>query len=170
MAVTLCTFVQVSVCILEISVWIDVYSVLPTWFRPPQLWSLLFVTLSAGRHHVTIAPPTLLSPATSVNPVKHFRHFMRRVEQCRSFARSFVFASLSVSSRWSASSPLVAVVVSQRLIRLINETMLGPQIACARSSRTKSEQCHYCSHTFAASQPNTYSTILYFEKFNGRSS
>lgn len=108
-------YIYTSVCILGdwISIWIDAYSVFPTWFHPPQLWSLLFVTLSAGRHHVTIAPPTLLSPATSVNPVKRFRRFVRRVERRRSFARSFAFASLGVSSRWS-----VAVVSCRRCRRL----------------------------------------------------
>lgn len=91
----------------------------------------------------------------------------------RSHARAFAFASLGVSSRWSVSSTLVAVVavvvVSQRLIRLINETMPGPQIARAGSSRTKSEQCRYCSLTLAALQSDA-PTRLYFEKFNGRSS
>lgn len=88
----------------------------------------------------------------------------------RSYARSFAFAfaSLSVSTRWSTSPPLVAVV-SQRLIRLINETIPGPQIARAGSSRTKSEQCRYCFITLAAPQPDA-STISCFEKFNGHSS
>ena len=95
----------------------------------------------------------------------------RVVPFVRSFVRSFTFASLSVSSRWSASSLLVAVVTvgSQWLIRLINETMPGPQIARAGSSRTKSEQCRYCSLTLAALESNAL-TIPYFEKFNGRSS
>lgn len=73
---------------------------------------------------------TLLSAATSVNSVKRFRRFVRHVVRHS--------PPLDVNSRWSSPSLLVAVVAivsRRRLIRLINETMPGLQIARARSSR-----------------------------------
>lgn len=92
----------------------------------------------------TTVVATLLSAATSVNSVKRFRCFVRHVVRHS--------PPLDVNSRWSASSPsplvaVVAIVSRRRLIRLINETMPGLQIARARSSRIKSEQYCYCSLT-----------------------
>lgn len=184
MAVTLRTFIQVSVCILgDWDSCMNRRLFCPSHVTPSSsaLKSSLRHPLCRPAHHVTIALPTLLSSATSVNPVKRFRCFVRRVERRRSYARplvrSFVRACVCVCfcwrqpPRWSTSPSLVAVVsvVSQRLIRLINETIPGPQIARVGSSRTKSEQCRYCFLTLAAPQPDA-SAISYFEKFNGRSS
>lgn len=98
---------------LDGDVWIDVYSVLPTWFRPPQLWSLLFVTLSAGRYHTTL-------------PSRHQLCYLR----LRPSTPSNVSAALCDASSGAASlAPFVRSLTRSRLLPLASAPD-GPRRCC----------------------------------------